>query len=339
MKLKLLLLSLLVALSLEVKAQDAIFTQYFLVPETLNPAFTGTLGAWYTGIIHRTQWPDGTKKLSTNFGFVNGPIDGDGKMSAGITLLNNREVFTDLNFFQANGVFAYNIELDGETKLRLGLEAGYGMKNYDFSGLVLEDQIDINNGSISNGSVDSSLYNYGENISFFDLSTGILLYNDNAWFGASLKHLNQPEIAFTPEGNVPLSMFFSAQAGYSFELNSFEFIFNDEANLLLTANYMRQSEYNRLDIGGAFEVNKFTIGALAAMNIEGKSEESHLLTSINLFVSMQLDRFVLGYSYDINTSNFGNSQGIHELSLTFQIGRDCPTCNNYLVKRPWGRNY
>ncbi|HWR94325.1 MAG TPA: hypothetical protein VN192_03900 [Flavobacterium sp.] len=75
------------------------------------------------------------------------------------------------------------------------------------------------------------------------------------------------------------------------------------------------------------------------MNIEGKSDESHLLTSINLFVSIQLDRFVLGYSFDINTSNFGNPQGIYKLSLTFQIGRDCPSCNNFLVKLPWGRNY
>lgn len=339
MKLKLLLLGLIVALSFEVKAQDAIFTQYFFVPESLNPAFTGTLGAWYTGIIHRTQWPDANKKLTTNYGFINGPIDDDGKISVGLTLLNNHEVFTDLNFFQANGAFAYNIELDGYMKLRLGLEAGYSLKNYDFSGLVFEDQININNGAISTESIDNFLYNSGENVNFFDLSAGILFYNDNAWFGASLKHLNRPDIAFTTEGNVPLSMFFSVQGGYSFELDSFEFIFNDEANLLVTANYMRQSEYNRLDIGGAFEVNKFTIGALAAINPEGKSSESHILTSINLFASMQLDRFVLGYSYDINTSGFGNSQGIHELSLTFQIGRGCPTCNNYLVKRPWGRNY
>ena len=46
-----------------------------------------------------------------------------------------------------------------------------------------------------------------------------------------------------------------------------------------------------------------------------------------------------GYSYDINTSKLGNTQGVHELSLTWQFGRECSSCENYLVKKPWGRNY
>ena len=339
MKLKIYIILLLTLTSLQVKAQDPIFTQYFFAPETINPAYTGTLNEWYTGVIHRTQWPDGNKKLTTNFGFINGPIDADGKMAVGITLLNHHEVFTDYNYFQANAAFAYNVNLNGDLKLRLGIEAGYGNKNFDFGGLVLEDQIDINDGSISGGTSDALLYNYADKMGFFDTSAGILLYNDDGWFGASLKHLSTPDIAFIEYGTVPLSMFFSAQVGYAFDINSFKFIFQDEAKLLLTANYMRQADFNRLDIGTALEFDRFTLGALAAINPEGKSEESHMLTSVNLFASVQIDRFVLGYSYEINTSNFGNYKGIHELSLTFQIGRGCPTCNNYLVKRPWGRNY
>jgi hypothetical protein len=32
---------------------------------------------------------------------------------------------------------------------------------------------------------------------------------DKAWFGASLKHLNKPNIAFTANAKVPLEMFLS----------------------------------------------------------------------------------------------------------------------------------
>jgi type IX secretion system PorP/SprF family membrane protein len=223
--------------------------------------------------------------------------------------------------------------------LRLGIEAGYGNKNYNFSSILLEDQINTSNGGISGSTIDPSLYGYKESINYFDISTGILLYDDNFWAGASLKHLSTPNIAFTDVGDVPLSMFFSVHGGYSFDIGSFDFIFRDDVNLLVTANYMKQGQYNRLDFGSALEFDKFTLGAIAVLNPEGKSNESHLLTSVNLFASIQLDRFVLGYSYDINTSAFGNNKGIHELSLTFQIGRNCSTCNNYLVKRPWGRNY
>jgi hypothetical protein len=34
-----------------------------------------------------------------------------------------------------------------------------------------------------------------------------VLYSDKAWFGASLKHLNKPNIAFTANAKVPLEMY------------------------------------------------------------------------------------------------------------------------------------
>jgi type IX secretion system PorP/SprF family membrane protein len=339
MKLRLIICIVLATLSIEVKAQDPIFTQFYLAPETLNPAYTGTLNTWYAGIIHRSQWPDGNRKLNTEYAFLNGPLDEDGKMGLGLTLLNHHEVFTNYNYFQINTAFAYDVELSDYWKLRMGLEAGYGNKNFNFGNLLLEDQININNGTISAGSVDPYLLNYGNKINFFDISSGLLIYSDDAWFGASIKHLNRPDISFVENGNFPLDMFLSVHGGYAFKIKSFNFMFNDESKFLLTGNYMRQSQFNRLDLGGALEFDKFTFGVISVTNPERRSENSHLLTSINIVSSIQLDDFVFGYSYDINTSRLGNTHGVHELSLTWQIGRTCSYCNNYLVKKPWGRNY
>ena len=69
MKLQFIIVIVLATLSFEVKAQDPVFTQFFLAPEALNPAYTGTLNTWYTGIVHRTQWPDGNRKLNTEYAF------------------------------------------------------------------------------------------------------------------------------------------------------------------------------------------------------------------------------------------------------------------------------
>jgi len=341
MKLKLVLYILLSSLSvMEVKAQDPIFSQYFLVPESLNPAFTGTLVAGYTGLIHRSQWPNENRRIDTEYAFVNSPIGREREMGLGLTILNQREVFTNYNYIQINGVYSYNVNLNDEWRFRLGMEAGYGHKNFNFSSLLLEDQINTNDGSTNGGTVDPSILKSNDQIGFFDISSGILLYSDKAWFGASLKHLNKPNIAFTDYAAVPLELFLSLHGGYSLSLNDSQIsFFPDETNVLLTANYMRQAEYNRLDFGTALELKPFIVGVLAATNPEGKSNNSHLLTSINIFGSIQLDRFVFGYSYDINTSQMGNTQGVHELSLTWQIGRECSSCDNYLVKQPWGRNY
>jgi type IX secretion system PorP/SprF family membrane protein len=325
---------------MEIKAQDPVFTQFFLIPETLNPAFTGTLVTGYTGLIHRSQWPNENRRIDTEYAFVNGPIGRERDMGLGLTILNQREVFTDYNYLQINGVYSYNVNLNDEWRFRLGIEAGYGHKNFNFSNLLLEDQININDGTINGGSVDPGILHSNDQVSFFDFSSGILLYSDKSWFGASLKHLNKPNITFTDYANIPLEMFLSLHCGYSLSLDDTHLpFFPDQTNLLLTANYMRQAQYNRLDFGTALEFKPFILGVLAATNPEGKSNSSHLLTSINLFGSIQLDRFVFGYSYDINTSKMGNTQGVHELSLTWQIGRECSSCDNYLVKHPWGRNY
>lgn len=341
MKLKFVIYILLTSLSIaEVTAQDPIFTQYFLIPESLNPAFTGTLVTGYTGLIHRSQWPNENRRIDTEYAFINGPVGIERNMGLGLTILNQREVFTNYNYIQINGVYSYNVNLNDDWRFRLGLEAGYGHKNFNFSNLLLEDQINPNNGTISGGSVDPGVSNFNGKISFFDISSGILLYSDKAWFGASLKHLNKPNIAFTEFANVPLEMFLSIHSGYSFSLdNTHLTFFPDETNLLLTANYMRQAQYNRLDFGTALDFKPFIFGVIAATNPEGKSDNSHLFTSLNLFGSIQLNRFVFGYSYDISTSKLGNTQGVHELSLTWQIGRECSSCDNYLVKHPWGRNY
>jgi type IX secretion system PorP/SprF family membrane protein len=261
-------------------------------------------------------------------------------MGLGLTILNQREVFTNYNYVQINGVYSYNVNLNNDWKLRLGIEAGYGRKNFNFRSLLLEDQINSDDGSISEGTIDPSILNYNDKIDFLDISSGLLLFNEKAWFGASLKHLNKPNIAFTEYASVPLEMFFSIHSGYSLSLDDSHLTFiPDQTNILLTANYMKQAQYNRLDFGTAIELKPLMVGVIGATNPGGKSDNSHLLTSVNIFGSIQLNRFVLGYSYDINTSKLGNTQGVHELSITWQIGRECSSCDNYLVKKPWGRNY
>lgn len=341
MKLKFTIYFLLTLLSIkEAKAQDPVFTQYFLVPESLNPAFAGTLITGYTGLIHRSQWPNENRRIDSEYAFVNGPIGPERNMGLGLSILNQREVFTSYNYVQINGVYSYNVNLNYDWRLRLGIEAGYGRKNFNFSSLLFEDQINPIDGTIGGGSIDPGALNPNEKIGLLDISSGLLLYSDQAWFGASLKHLNKPNISFIENGAVPLDMFLSIHTGYSLSLDDTHLnLFPDQTNLLLTANYMRQAQYNRLDFGTALEFKPLIIGVLAATNPQRKSNNSHLLTSINLFGSIQLDRFVLAYSYDINTSKMGNTQGVHELSLTWQIGRGCSSCDNYLVKQPWGRNY
>lgn len=318
-------------ITITVKAQDPIFTQFYLVPEVLNPAFTGISNTWNAGIMHRRQWPDGNRKMDTQYGFASNLVSN--KIGIGFTVLNHNEVFTDYNYLQLNGTFSYRIDLNYDWRLRFGLESGYGRKDYNFGSLLLEDQINISDGSISSGSIDSGVLNYNNNINFFDLSVGFVIDEENAWFGASVKHLNRPNIAFTDNGNAPLDMLLSIHGGYYIDLIDLpSSIIPEDSDILITANYVRQGQYNRLDVGGVLDFSRLSIGVMAAINPERKSSESHFLTSINPIFSFKYSEFTFGYSYDFNTSNIGRTQGVHELSLTWQSNYRCDSCDNYKVK-------
>lgn len=356
MKLKLVLYILLASLSMTgINAQDSVFTQYYFVPETQNGAFTGAVNTLNTGILHRTQWPDGARRIDTRYGFINGsignlsedsrPYDSNlQNIGLGLTIMNQHEVFTGYNYTQINGVSSLNLDLDNFSsglRLILALEGGYGSKNFNFSSLLLEDQINVNNGSIGGESADPSLLHLRNRVNFIDISSGFLLYDEDLWLGISFKHLNTPNIAFESEGEVPLNMNLTVQTGYSFDLDrnpGFGFL-PDNSKFVLASNFMKQGAYNRLDFGSILHFNPFIVGVIAATNPMRKSDQSHLLTSVNLIGSIHINKFTFGYSYDMNTSKIGNPQGVHEFSLTWQIGRECYSCNNFLVRRPWGRNY
>lgn len=331
MKFKLNLVLVFIVFFLNVNAQDPVFTQFLIVPETLNPGFTGSASSWNAGIIHRRQWPEANRRIDTQYGFANNLVTDN--IGLGITILNQNETFTNYNYLQFNVATSYRIDLNYNWRLRLGLEGGFGRKDFNFGNLLLEDQIDINDGSISGISIDPGFLRSNNQINFVDFSFGVLFDEENAWFGASLKHLSRPDISFLENGNVPLDLFLSVHGGYYFALgNSPNMILPADTDLLLSFNYMRQAQFNRLDIATSLEMNMFSFGVIAATNPEGRSTDSHILTSLNPFITVRLGEFKFGYSYDINTSRFGHNQGVHELTLTWQSKYTCRDCDNYRMK-------
>ncbi len=71
-------------------AQDPIFTQYFMVPQTINPGFAGYMETMNAGILHRTQWPDLNLNLETEYAFFNTWVEGMNS-GIGVNILNHRE--------------------------------------------------------------------------------------------------------------------------------------------------------------------------------------------------------------------------------------------------------
>lgn len=318
-------------INLEIKAQDPMITQFYMFPEILNPAFTGISNGWSAGLLHRRQWPNGNTQSDTQFAYANNLISDE--VALGITVMNHNELFTKYNYFKFNGVFAYILELDYDWRLRFGLEAGFGRKDFNFNSVLLEDQINPNTGTISPGSIDPGILDFNNKINFLDFTAGFAFDQENAWFGMAVRHLNRPDISFRENGNVPLNLFFTIHGGYFFELfHSPSTIIPQGSNIMLTANYMRQSQYNRLDVGAVFDTDIFSLGVIFATNPEGRSQQSPFLISVNPVASFKIGEFTFGYSHDFNATGLSRKQGIHEFTLVWQSSRQCGKCNNYKVK-------
>ena len=323
MKFKLTLFVTMFCFFIKANAQDPIFSQYFLVPETLNPGFSGFEEASYFGLIHRTQWPSLDLRVDTEYAFFNTWVENLGGLGASI--LNQHENNTNYNHLQGNVNFAYHVKLANEWYFRPAIEVGFGAKSFNFSNLILADQININSGTINSTSSDPYAMNANRKVNFVDFSTGFVFDKKNTnndteiWLGASIKHLNKPNISFVENGNVPLDIFYSFHANYKFP-------YYDYNDILLSANYMQQGPYNRFDFGATMQLEKLLLGAMAVTNPAKNDGNSHLLTSVNAFVGLEFEQLRFGFSYDLNTTEIGRTDGVYELSITYLAG--CLICRN-----------
>ena len=298
-------------------AQDPVFTQFHSIPTFLNPSFSGAGGQSRISSGYRLQWPNDGYKITTQFASVDTWIESMNS-GLGISVRNHREQLTHYNFNKVDLSYSYHVKLNYEWTFFPALSVGYGIKNFNFQGLLLEDQIDIKNGTINQVSIDP--FFGGNQIRFVDISTGFLLYNDKAWFGGVIKHLNKPNISFSNEGNLPLSVFFSLHGGYLIELKPMyrDNVF-DDAKLFLTFNYMKQSIYNRLDLGGQIVIDKLSLGILISTIPKKMVNNSHTLSSINAILGFKLGQFKVGVSHDFTTSNIDKTGGTYEITLQYNF--------------------
>lgn len=309
-------------------AQDPIFTQYFMIPESFNSSFAGAKEGPKAGIIHRTQWPGINFSINTQFAYVDNWFE-EINSGIGISVLNHKETTTRYNFTQVNLNYSLKFQISDDWFFRPSISLGYGNKSFGFQDLLLGDQIDINNGVIHSTSIDPIMLN--EKINFFDISSSLLLNNERSWVGVTLKHLNRPNISMAYSDNNNLDLFLSVHSSIEFPLNTNFGRMGNEDSLYLLTNFMHQGQYNRFDIGPQYVNGHISFGLLAATNPIRTNPNSHFLTSLNAYAGLKYEGFKFGYSYDFSTSQIGRTGGVYEISISYEFDKNekCFGCPNY----------
>lgn len=120
MRNKLLIFLLAMVTTLETRAQDPQFTQFYASPMFLNPAFTGLTYEHRFTANYRNQWPGIKKAFSTYMATYDYNIS---NLNSGIGafLLQDRAGSSNLVTTTGGGSFAYRIKINKTSEARAGL--------------------------------------------------------------------------------------------------------------------------------------------------------------------------------------------------------------------------
>lgn len=315
-------------------AQDAIFTQFYAAPTLLNPAFTGSTGGLRLGAGYRNQWLGISSNLNSVYVTADNWFEGM-RSGIGLQVIHQSEELGEYSLSQFQGSYAFHVQITDEISLFPGIGFGYSISQINAGGLLFEDQIDPRSGLIDPGSQDPVLTNLIQGSQgYFDFSAGLVLYADNYWLGAGVKHLNKPNISYLEGEELPLQPLITFQGGYRKSWYKNQVYGADPTSFLFfTFNAYHQEMYNRFDFGLEYGFSKLTFGILASNTLEKIVESSDYFLSVNPNIGFKTKSLKIGLSYDVPVSALGNVGNTFEVSLQFF------SPSTYVRKRMWQTKY
>ena len=292
---------------------DPHFTQYYVYPSFLNPALTGAFdGQFRVSGIYRTQWGSISSPYSTQG--VAAEVTTNSNMNYGLSILNQTAGDGGYRYTTAYGNLAYTGMRFGVAenhRVAIGMQAGIIQRRFDATKLTFGDQWNpITGYNPSNQTAD--VLNTKSSTSF-DAGAGVLYFDGtpnkkaNLYAGFAMSHLTKPTDDFSGTTKETLPLRYTAHAGIRLKLSD---VFSLTPNFL----YMRQGTAEEKALGAYAQLKAGT--------------ETDLLVGANYrfddavspFVGFTHKKIVLGFSYDVNTSDLGKivkGSNSFEISLSF----------------------
>ncbi|WP_075343198.1 PorP/SprF family type IX secretion system membrane protein [Tenacibaculum agarivorans] len=273
------------------------FTQYMYNTISINPAYAGSRNVLSVVGIHRSQWAGLENGPETQTLSAHTPLRND-NLGIGATLIRDQLGYE--NFTYVYGDFSYTISLNSETKLALGLKAGFTQYNLDEE-LLVSEAADPLIANLTSG--------WNPNI-----GAGILAHTDKWYVGFSAPRLINVDHNQFKIGNVDYAvvdrLVYFLTGGYVFDLN---YTVKFKPSFLVKATNGAPLSY---DITGNFLFNeKFWLGGSYRIN--------NNTGALGALVDFQINKQMrVGYSYEHPLSDINTySNGTHEVLLMFEFNK------------------
>ena len=293
-------------------AQDPQFSQPYANPMYLNPALTGDTKMNRVAFTYRKQWAAYNKGFTTYAASFDHYQE---NMNSGFGgyLLYDESGANGLKVTNFNLTYSYDARIDKWSGFRGGIGLGYSFMNYNQNDFLFADQV------VRNGAATSLENNLVNETAYFDMSAGVLYYNRFLWAGASVSHLNSPNVSLNNQIE-RLPMKISLHTGVKLWTRRNQWG-HDLSSLNLIAHYKAQGDFQQMDLGVYYNFRPVVFGVwyrgipLKAYNTDYINHESIIL----LLGLEYKDQFRIAYSYDITVSELTiHTGGSHEISLVYE---------------------
>lgn len=309
------------------RAQDVSFSQFFSNPLYLNPAFAGSVDAPRIALQYRNQWHNFNNAYNTYSAAIDFPVE---KLQGGLGfyVLNDAQANNTLNALQFNTIYSTYVRLDETFYLNGAVQVGYHQNSLKTQNLVFADNLDPYFGN--HGISQELQYLANPNYSYFDFSTGVLLFSERYFLGVAAHHLAQPNQSFYNSRDDATKLY----RKYSLHLGARLPVFlyghqRKKFDISPQLIVQKQSNFSQVNYGIFATRSGFTVGSWIRHNFNLRYD------AVIFLVGFVQKNWQLIYSYDMTISGLrGDSGGTSEISLSFllkDIGvqRTLPFYNRY----------
>ncbi len=305
------------------RAQDTQYSQFYAAPLYLNPAMAGASEMTRIGVNYRNQWP-GLDQSFTSYSAYLDHYFFNANSGVGIIFNRSEQSMANLSVSEIGASYSYRARLGFKSFLRIGGQVSYMDRDAYFGNMIFGSQIDDQTGAIGGYS--------GENLAqdirhqFVDYSFGMMIHNENVWFGASAHHVTQPNISYIDGEISQLPLKVSAHGGIKLDLSggTSTAFYNEKSgtrDITFAFNYKNQGPFNQLDLGTQINIQPIALGVwYRGIPVSQTTPANHesVIALVGISLGSGLD---IGYSHDFTMSSLGNANtgGAHEISLRFSF--------------------
>ncbi len=281
------------------KAQDSFFSQYNSNAIYLNPAFAGSFENGIFTAAYRNQWPEFNRTYITHHFSFNKYYS---KLRGGLGAYYIYDSAGDGTVKTHNVLVMYapHFQLKNSIVIKPAVALGYVNKSLNWNKLYFGDMVDPRYGFIYPVSTTTPK----QNVSNFDVSSGILVYNRFFSAGAAFNHINEPDESFITDGSSHLPLRYTLHGSLNFSIQTKDSAIGIQPSVV----YAKQGSTHLSNIGFTLKYKWFLTGLYYQENY----------SDIGLMLGFQKKRIRINYSYDLGNLK-GFNVSTHEFFISYSL--------------------